>query len=151
MNEIANNLPVWLPGYWVGVTVLRLLIMIAVFYWFGRAAKREGSAVGRSVWISSAVLSLWVVAAIYLGSRNAFRIHEDVVLPPPIAGGALVPILVGWLAFQYWEPFRRLIFRIPQHWLIALQVYRVTGGGIWVDSSIATPLRWHLVRKSGQR
>ena len=128
MKEVTINLPVWLPTYWVGVTVLRLIILGGILYWFGRLAETRLSSAGRAIWVSILALTLWTVAAIYLGSRNVFRIHEDVALPPPIAFGALLPILVGWLALQYWEPFRRFIFSIPQHWLIALQIYRITGG-----------------------
>lgn len=128
MEEIAGGLPTWLPTYWVGVTVIRLALLSVVLYWFGRWGRKDLPVRTHVIWLSIGALTIWVVAAIYLGSRNIFRIHDDVVLPPPIAAGALVPILIGFLAFQYWQPFRQLIFRIPQHWLIALQIYRITGG-----------------------
>jgi len=115
MEEIISTLPAWLPAYWVGVTVFRLALLIVVLYGIDRTANGQSSFIGRARWVPAAALTLWVAAAIYLGSRNFFRIHEHVSLPPPIAAGALVPILVGFLAFQYWEPFRRLIFRLPQH------------------------------------
>lgn len=129
MNETLNNLPSWLSAYWVGVTIVRLVILVFVLYWVGQVTTiRPASAKQAAIWIASALLAIWVGVAIWLGSRNVFRIHEAVPLPPPIAAGAIIPILIGFFAFQYWEPFRRLIFAIPQHWLIALQVYRITGG-----------------------
>ncbi len=129
MGTLVEGLPAWLSAYWVGVTVLRLALMVYVLAWLGRMRdERSTPSQQRAVWVSAIALTGWVGAALYLGNRNVFRIHEDVVLPPPIAAGAVVPILVGFLAFQYWEPFRRLVFRLPQHWLIALQVYRITGG-----------------------
>lgn len=129
MGMLVEGLPGWLPAYWVGVTLLRVVLMAFVLYWLTQMQEQGSRPIPQRIaWISIIGLSAWAGAAIFLGSRNMFRIHEDVVLPPPIAAAAMLPILIGFLAFQYWEPFRRLIFRLPQHWLIALQVYRITGG-----------------------
>lgn len=126
MDRLLIELP-WLIDYWVGVSVARVILMTFVFFWFGRAAFQGVLSRLVAIGIPALAITAWLAVDIYLGSRNLLRIHTDVSLPPPILATVLVPLLVGYLAFQYWAPFRRLIFAIPQHWLIALQVYRITG------------------------
>lgn len=129
METVLSNIPIWLPGYWVGVTLVRLVISVAtVFVWGQIVPFKKPSARTLGIGLMSAMLVVWVGLVIYLGRLNFFRIELTSPLPPPIAGAALVPIIVGYVAFQYWETFRRIIFTIPQHWLIGLQAYRITGG-----------------------
>ncbi len=99
---MLNQLPAWLSVYWVGVTVVRLVISVVVIYIFGRRVSlKKPSARTAGIWIVSAGLTVWVALTIYLGRGNVFRIDMDTTLPPPIAAAALIPILVGYLAFQY--------------------------------------------------
>ncbi len=129
METAVNILPEWMTTYWVGVTLVRLVIMLVVVIYFGRTVSGESKrAKNAAVWASSIFLLVWVGALMRLGSMNALRITPESPLPPPILAAALVPILIAYLAFEYWEPFRRLVFNIPQHWLILLQAYRITGG-----------------------
>ncbi len=129
MDTVLSGLPTWLSPYWVNVTVVRLIISTLVIFIFGRTVfvKKPSTRVA-GILIPSALLILWVTLTIYLGSLNFFLIDENTPLPPPIAGAALIPIIVGYLLFQYWEPFRQVIFKIPLHWMIGLQAYRMTGG-----------------------
>lgn len=128
MESMFADTPGWLSAYWVGVTVLRLALMLFVLWVVSRRLSIQPvSARLAALWVPGLVLNLWVAVVIVLGSRNLLRIHEGVALPPPIGAAVLAPVLVGFVAFQYWAPFRRLVFAIPQHWLIALQAYRMTG------------------------
>ena len=129
MTAIMNGIPIWLSAYWVSVTLVRLVISIfAVFVWGRRVSIKKLSAKALGIGLTSIVLAVWVLLTFYLGRINFFRIDENTALPPPIAVGALLPIFIGYVAFQYWDTFRRIIFNIPQHWLIGLQAYRITGG-----------------------
>lgn len=129
MEAAVNILPEWMTAYWVGVTLLRIVIMWVVVIYFGRTVPGESQgARNAAIWATSIFLLIWGGATIRLGSMNALRITPESPLPPPILAMALVPILIAYVAFEYWEPFRRLVFNIPQHWLILLQVYRITGG-----------------------
>ena len=129
MDAVLSKLPTWLPDYWVWITLIRLVISLFVLYIFGRTMPIEKPAVKTAtIVMASIALLVWGGGAIFLGSYNVFLIDENTLFPPPIAAGAFIPLFVGYLAFRHWAPFRRLIFNIPQHWLIALQVYRITGG-----------------------
>ena len=129
MDTVLTRLPAWLAPYWVNVTVLRLIISVLILFVYGRTAVITRPSKRLSgILIPSGLLVLWVALTIYLGSLNFFRIDENTPIPPPIAGAALIPIIAGYLLFQYWEPFRQLIFKIPAYWMIGLQAYRMTGG-----------------------
>ena len=129
METVLSRIPAWLPVYWVDVTLVRLVISIFVIYFFGRTIPiKKPSARTAGIVIMSALLTIWVVLAIYLGRLNFFRIDQDTPLPPPIAAGALIPIIIGYVAYRYWATFRQIILNVPQHWIIGLQAYRMTGG-----------------------
>lgn len=129
MSMVLNEVPAWLSTYWLFITLVRLALSLFVIYLFGRMAlAARPEALGRGIGLTAAALVGWVAAAIYLGSNNVYRIDENTDLPPLIAYGAGLPILIGYLAFRYWRPLRQIIFAMPQHWLIGLQVYRITGG-----------------------
>ena len=84
MATVLREIPVWLPAYWVGVTVVRLVISAFAIFVHDRPAPSKRSA-ERSVgaWATSAVLAVWVLLAIYLGNINFFRIDEDTLFPSP--------------------------------------------------------------------
>jgi len=133
MDTVLSRLPVWLPAYWVGATVVRLILSVLVVFVYGRTASlKRPSATMMVIGLTSAMLTIWVLLAIYLGSLNFFQIDRNTSLPPPIGAATLIPFILGYLAFRYSNTFRQIMFNIPQTWMIGLQAYRVLGGVIFL-------------------
>jgi len=133
MDTVLSRLPVWLPAYWVGATAVRLILSVLVIFVYGRTASfKRPSATTVVIGLTSAMLTIWVLLAIYLGSLNFFQIDRNTSLPPPIGAATLIPFILGYLAFRYSNTFRQIMFNIPQTWMIGLQAYRVLGGVIFL-------------------
>ncbi len=99
-------------------TALVVLGTLAVF--LRRAtASAPGSErrTGRAVLV---VLVVWYGVALVVGSRR--EMSFETFLPT-----ALVPIAVG-SALTFTSRGRALLVRVPVHWMVFLQVYRVAGG-----------------------
>ena len=117
MNTVSLELPLWLSAYWVGVTVVRLIITIAVIIIFGRTAPLDKASKTTGILIISGLLIIWVALAIYLASLNFYRIDMDTPLPPPIAAAALVPnpdrlsgfSILGTLSTDYFQHSTTLV------------------------------------------
>ena len=77
--------------------------------------------------VVSAILLAWTPLLIVLGRNNVFRIDGSITFPPPVAIGVVLPIVIGYVAFQYWGTWQQIVLNIPQHWLIGVQVFRLTG------------------------
>ena len=121
-----------LPGYMLWTTSVRVIVMLAGAYWIAqRTPIRQMSRLTVGL-ILTVILSGWVVLIVNLARNNVFRIDQTTSFPPPILGGVLLPILVGYAAFRYWSAFRQVISQIPQHWLIGIQAFRITGGIIFI-------------------
>ena len=133
MDTVLSRLPVWLPAYWVGATIVRLILSVLVVFVYGRTASlKKPSGTTVVIGLTSAMLTVWVLLAIYLGSLNFFQIDQNTSLPPPIGAASLVPFILGYLAFRYSKTFRQVMFNIPQTWMIGLQAYRVLGGIVFL-------------------
>lgn len=133
METVLSNISIWLPGYWVGATVVRLILSVGVVLVYGRTVSlKRPSTSAVVIGLTSAFLTAWVLLALYLGNLNFFQINRNTPLPPPIGAGTLVPVIIGYLAFRYSATFRQLIFKIPQTWMIGLQAYRVLGGVVFL-------------------
>ncbi len=79
------------------------------------------------LWIGGGVVAGWFALAFALAHGGAFETTPQTTLPPAIAPGIVVPILVG-CALLALEPVRRAIAQVPLHWLVGVQFYRVVGG-----------------------
>ncbi|MCQ3979283.1 MAG: hypothetical protein DPW09_38170 [Anaerolineae bacterium] len=133
METVLSNISIWLPGYWVGATVVRLILSVGVVLVYGRSASlKRPSAIAVVIGLTSAFLVAWVLLALYLGNLNFFQINRNTPLPPPIGAATLIPVIIGYLAFRYSATFRQVIFKIPQSWMIGLQAYRVLGGVVFL-------------------
>ena len=168
-QSILTQLPSWLPAYWVAVTVGRVALAIVVILAVRKAVlvRRE-----RHHWSGfftmSALVVLWAVAAIVAGYGGFFELSPDVLFPPNIMGSVLVPVIFGYLLFRHWGLLRAVILSIPSHWIIALQVLRVSGGiflyvfalglvpgifalsagiGDFVTGFLAIPVAYYLYKK----
>lgn len=133
METVLSNISIWLPGYWVGATVVRLILSVGVVWVYGRTVPlKRPSASAVVIGLTSAFLVAWVLLALYLGNLNFFQINRNTPLPPPIGAATLIPVIIGYLAFRYSATFRQVIFKIPQSWMIGLQAYRVLGGVVFL-------------------
>ena len=83
-----------------------------------------GASARRSRWIvgSAAVAAAWLVGVFLLGAAGVFR-SEGTRIPL-----ALVATLVPGYLLLLSPTFRRIVAAVPQHWLIAIQTFRILGG-----------------------
>lgn len=120
-----------------------LLIGVAAIFpaliWYGlhRAATSADFADRRpqASTLSAALLSCWVAAAALLARDGVFHPSSTrliAVIPNTVVFVALVVAL--WLVLLSVVPaYRETINRIPQHWLIGAQSFRVAGGLLLVS------------------
>jgi hypothetical protein len=113
------------------MTLILLQVVIqsisSTLYWIGlcvgiRALPGEKSRRVRWTVGSAVVLVVWLIGAILLAAGNVFGTDTPripIVLLTTLAGGYL-------LLFS--RTFREIIGAIPQHWLIAIQTFRILGG-----------------------
>lgn len=73
------------------------------------------------------LITSWFFATAVIGWSGVFW-NDPVHLPPRIAYGILVPLVVGLAILLTANPMRAALDRIPLHWLIGVQLYRVLGG-----------------------
>ena len=99
----------------------------STLYWIGlyagiRALPGDNSRRLRWIIGSAIVLVAWLVGAVLLAANDVFRADTPripIALAATLAAGYLL-LLSG--------TFRAIIGGIPQHWLIAIQTFRVLGG-----------------------
>jgi hypothetical protein len=113
------------------MTVILLQAIIqsisSTLYWIGltvgiRALPGDGSRRLRWTLGSAVVLVVWLVGIMLLAANGVFR--TDV---PRIPMMLLATLAAGYLLLL-WPAFRAVIAGIPQHWLIAIQTFRILGG-----------------------
>lgn len=77
---------------------------------------------------TSAVLLLigWLAAAFSLGWMGIFEAKADTLFPF-IALGIFFPLVVGYALLSRSKKFDRVLNHVPQHWLVAIQLYRAFG------------------------
>ncbi len=89
-----------------------------------RALPGERSRQRRWMIGSGVVLAAWLVAVVLIAG-NGFL--DGGGRPPPVLGALLITLAAGYLLLLS-GTFREIIARIPPHWLIAIQTFRVFGG-----------------------
>lgn len=82
-------------------------------------------------WIGGAVVIGWWVLAFTLAKAGFFETTPDTTMPPRIGPAIVVPALLG-CGLLALASVRRLIARVPLHWLVGVQLYRVFGGGLFL-------------------
>jgi hypothetical protein len=99
----------------------------STLYWIVFTLGVRGSSIIRKRrWIvgSAILLSIWLFAIVLLGADDFFR--NDVV-PPRVPATLIATLAIGYLALLS-PAFRGIVARIPQHWLIGIQTFRILGG-----------------------
>jgi hypothetical protein len=99
----------------------------STLYWIVFTVGVRGSSIIRKRrWIvgSAILLTAWLFAIVLLGADGFFR--NDVV-PPRVPVTLIATLAIGYLALLS-PAFRGIVARIPQHWLIGIQTFRILGG-----------------------
>ena len=85
----------------------------------GEQWRRRRWAVGSAI-----ILAAWLVGVVLLAASDFFRFD---VRPRGIPIALVMTLGAGYL-FLLSRTFREIIAAIPQHWLIAIQTFRILGG-----------------------
>ncbi len=101
----------------------------STLYWVGLAVgirALPGDASRRRRWLlgSAVVLAAWLVAVVLIGGDGLLNGGGR---PPPVLAALFITLAAGYLLLLS-GTFREIIARIPPHWLIAIQTFRVLGG-----------------------
>jgi hypothetical protein len=97
-------------------------LLIAGIAYAARAERRP-----RVLWIGGGAVLAWLVLAFTLAKQGIFETDATTTMPPPIGPAIVIPTVIG-CALLALAPVRRVIARIPLHWLVGVQAYRVAGG-----------------------
>lgn len=79
------------------------------------------------LWIGGTAVLLWLALLFGLARAEFFETTPDTGLPPRIGPAIVIPTLLGCSLLAF-ASVRRLIGRVPLHWLVGVQLYRVVGG-----------------------
>jgi hypothetical protein len=104
IQSIASTLQ-WV-GFYIGIRALP-----------GDSGRWHRWAIGSAI-----VFVAWLAAAMLLGANGFFRLDA-----PRVPQALLITLAAGYL-FLLSRTFREIIAGIPQHWLIAIQTFRILGG-----------------------
>ena len=101
----------------------------STLYWIGLSAgirALPGERSRRRRWMigSAVALAVWLIA-IVLAAGNGF--FDGGGRPPPVIAALGATLVAGYLLLLS-GTFRAVIARIPPHWLIAIQTFRILGG-----------------------
>jgi hypothetical protein len=79
------------------------------------------------LWIGGAAVLGWLGLMFALAKSGFFETTAQTSLPPRIGPAIVIPTILG-CALLAVASVRRLIARVPLHWLVGVQLYRVVGG-----------------------
>jgi hypothetical protein len=96
-------------------------LLVAGIAYVARAERRPAV-----LWIGGGAVVGWLVLAFVLAHEGIFETDANTAFPA-IAPAILVPIVLG-SALLAAAPVRRAVARVPLHWLVGVQLYRVLGG-----------------------
>ena len=117
------------PGYLPYVVLAANVGIIAAVLLGLNAALRRATWPERehksAIQTAAAALVGWFLVAVLLASSGAYRGLPDRL--PTIQFGLLVPIVVGAILIWRSPLVSRLIDAVPQHWIVAVEFYRVLG------------------------
>lgn len=105
---------------------LGLVILVGLFRTRSRLESSDVAA-RRVVYLTAGVLAAWFLAAVWVARAGVFRAAVDGPIPPMIAYGIMLPILIGIAVVLSSRAFGRVLAAVPQHWLVGVQVYRMLG------------------------
>jgi hypothetical protein len=111
----------------VAANVVVCAVVVAGIAYAARAQRRAtGGAAGAPYALAAAGIVAWGAAVFVLAHEGAFATTSDTKVPV-IVFGIAVPVVAG-IALLRVAAVRRAIERIPLHWLVGVQFYRVLGG-----------------------
>ena len=102
------------------------ILLIGGLAYAARAERRPAA-----LWIGGAAVVGWWVLAFALGKSGFFETKPETTMPPRIGPAIVVPTLLG-CGLLALASVRQLIARVPLHWLVGVQLYRVFGGGLFL-------------------
>ena len=79
------------------------------------------------LWLGGAAVVGWFVLALTLARSGFYETTAETTLPPRIGPAIVIPTVLGCSLLAL-ASVRRLIARVPLHWLVGVQLYRVAGG-----------------------
>ncbi len=106
----------------VGADVGLAVLLIAGLAYAARAERRPAV-----LWLGGGVVAAWAVAALLLAKSGFFETTPATTMPPRIAAAIAIPTVLG-CALLAFGAVRAAIARIPLHWLVGVQLYRIVGG-----------------------
>jgi len=130
------TIPTFLPYFIATGTVA---VLITILYGLNRAlAAAHWPAADRTRTLSVAALILlgWLAIAITLSALGTYHVTSGD--RPTIQYGILLPILIGALMVWRWEAAKRVLYAVPQQWLIGVQVFRALGAIFVILSATGT-------------
>ncbi|MDP8968251.1 MAG: hypothetical protein M3N04_06605, partial [Actinomycetota bacterium] len=105
----------------VADVALALLLIAGIAY----AARRERRPA--VLWLGGGAVAAWFVLTLVLARQGAFETTAQTTMPPAIAPAIVIPTVLG-CALLALASVRQAIGRLPLHWLVGVQIYRVGGG-----------------------
>lgn len=98
------------------------VLLVAGLAYIARTERRASV-----LWIGGAAVLGWFGLMLVLARSGFFETTAQTSLPPRIAPAIVIPTILG-CALLAVASVRRLIARVPLHWLVGVQLYRVVGG-----------------------
>ena len=111
----------------LGSEIALVLVIIAGLLLIRSRLERSDLAARRVVTLTAGVLAAWFLVAVWLARAGVFRAVVDGPIPPMIAYGITLPILIGLAVVLSSRAFGRVLAAVPQHWLVGVQFYRTLG------------------------
>ena len=106
---------------------LMALLLGAIAY-VAMAERREANNPGGPVFVFAGLIVVaWFTAVFLLAHNGAFATNPDTTFPPLVGFSILAPVIWGTVVLLALPGFRPRLARIPLHWLVGVQFYRVAG------------------------
>lgn len=97
-------------------------IVVAGIAFAARAENRPGVS-----WLGGGAVVAWLVTTLVLAREGFYESTAQTGFPPRIGAAIVVPVLLG-CALLALPAVGQAIARIPLHWLVGVQLYRIAGG-----------------------
>ncbi len=116
----------WLTGAVVAANVALCGIVLAGIAYAASAERRASVAGGAPFALAAVAVVAWGALVLALAHEGVFESTSETTTPI-IAFGIVTPVVAG-VGLLRVAAVRRTIERIPLHWLVGVQLYRVVGG-----------------------
>lgn len=123
---VLTDIPLLSIAVIASMVAVGLLVVAGLFLVRSRLDSADAAA-RRVVALIALALVAWFLLAFWLAQAGFFRAYGDGPIPPPIAYGNMLPILIGSAFILSSRAFGRVLAAVPHHWLIGVQLYRTLG------------------------